>query len=265
MPDHGSPDPLKDTVYKRGELLCAIDEQPRAKPALTEAIDASRSTVDRGVTELLEADCIERHGSKYSPTLLGTLSCTRYRRYRSNVSALDNTQEIVSSLPPATALSTTFLKGADVHPADPAGPEAALQPAVDLLADAKRLLGLAPVKISLYVDLICEHATANNLSAEIIVEEGTLQPLLRKDEKRLRELAADGQIEILVSDEVLRYALWWMKSSQQTVAGATVYGDGGIKGLMLNSAPEAVEWAQNEYERRREAAENRPIDELLDG
>lgn len=264
MSGRGSPGTLKDTVYKRGEILCAIDEQPRAKPALTEAIDASRSTVDRGVAELLDANCIERNSSKYYPTLLGTLSCNRYRKYRSNVSALDNAQEIVSSLPPTATLSTTFLEGADVHPADPAGPEAALQPSIDFLADAKRLLGLAPVKISLYIDLIYQNAIENDLSAEIIVEEGTLRPLLRNDEKRLRELAADGHIEILVSDEILRYALWWMKSSQQTVAGATVYEDSGIKGLILNSAPEAVEWAQNEYESRREAAEHRSIDELLD-
>lgn len=264
MTGHGSADSLKDTVYRRGELLCAIDEQPRAKPALTEAIDASRSTVDRGVAELLDANCIERDGSKYYPTLLGTLSCTRYRGYRSNVSSLDNAQEIVSSLPPAATLSTTFLKGADVHPADPAGPEAALQPSIDLLANAKRLLGLAPVTISLYVDLIYENATANDLSAEIIVEEGTLHPLLRKDEKRLRELVEDGHVEIFVIDEILRYALWTIQSSQQVIAGATVYEDGGIKGLILNSTPEAVEWAQNEYERRRQAAEHRPIDELLD-
>lgn len=263
MGGHGGSDSLDDTVYKRGELLCAIVEQPGAKPALTEAIDASRSTVDRGIEELLEADCIERRESNYYPTLLGTLSCTRYRRYRSNMGALDNAQEVVSSLPPSTTLNTTFLKEADVYPANPSAPKVTLQPAIDRLADATRLLGLAPVKISLYIDLLYENATRNDLSAEIIVEKGTLQPLLRTNEQRLRELVADGHLTVLVSDELLKYALWLMESPQQDVAGATVYENGGIKGLILNSEPKALAWARDEYERRRGVAEEIPPGDLF--
>jgi predicted transcriptional regulator len=264
MSGRGNPDSLEETVYQRGELLCAIDEQPRAKPALTAAIDASRSTVDRGIKELREIDCIERRESKYYPTLLGTLSCTRYRRYQSNVGALDEAQAVVSSLPPSTTLSTTFLKDADVHSADPAAPEVALQPSIDLLADAKRLLGLAPVKLSLYIDLLYEHATENDLSAEIIVEEGMFHPLLRTDEQRLHELVADGPLTILATEDILDYALWLMEFPDREVAGATIYEDGGIRGLIINSAPEAVEWARSEYERRHDVAEAVPADELFE-
>ena len=259
----GGQKPLDETVYKRGELLCAIDDQPRAKPALTDAINASRSTIDRGVKELVEADCIERDGSKYHPTLLGSLSADRYRKYRSNVGSLDKAKEIVSALPPSTSLDTTLLTGAEVYPADPAAPEAALQPSIDLLADANRLVGFAPVKISLFVDVIYENATSNGLSAEIIVDKDTLQPLLRKDEQRLRELVSEDQMEILASGETLQYALWMMESSEREVAGATIYENGGIRGLILNSSREAVEWTRSEYERRREAAERKPIDDLL--
>lgn len=260
----GGQEPLDETVYKRGELLCAIDDQPRAKPALTDATNASRSTIDRGVRELIEADCIERNESKYYPTLLGALSADRYRKYRSNVGSLDKAKEIVADLPPSTSLDTTFLNGADVYPADPAAPEAALQPSIDLLADANRLLGFAPVEISLYVDLIYQNATSNGLSAQIIVDRDTLQPMLRKDEQRLRELVSEDRMEILASGETLQYALWMMEAPEEDVAGATIYENGGIRGLIMNSSAEAVEWARSEYQRRCEAADRKPIDDLLD-
>ncbi|RJS97639.1 winged helix-turn-helix domain-containing protein [Halococcus sp. IIIV-5B] len=263
MSDNGSRDPLEETVFRRGELLIAIDDQSRAKPALTEAIDASRSTVDRGAAELVEAGCIERHGSEYSPTRLGTLCADHYRRYRSNLDALEEATEVVSLLPPSASLSTTFVDGADIHSANPAAPEAALQPSIDLLSDANRLLGLAPVEISLYVDLIYENAIANGLSAEVIVERNTLEHLLEKDEERLRELVSAGRLELLMTPETLRCALWIMESSGEDVAGATVYVNGGIRGLIVNSSTEAVEWARAEYRRHRELAERKPIDEFL--
>ena len=256
--------PLDETVYKRGEILWAINDQPRTKPALTEALDTSRSTINRGVDELEEAGCIERRDSKYYTTLLGELSCTRYRNYRSNMSALDSAKEVVSRLPAAATLSATFLKEADVYPADPAAPEAALQPSIDLLQNAEQLHGFAPVELSLYVDLIHEYATMNGLSVEIIAEEDTLHPILESDKKRLRELASQGDLEIFTGDESLHYALWLMRSSDREDAGATIYENGGIRGVIINSSTKAVEWARNEYERHRESAERRPIAELLD-
>lgn len=260
----GRENSLEETVYKRGEILCAIDDQPRAKPALTEAVGASRSTINRGVKELEEADCIERRNSKYHATLLGELSCERYRRYRSNVGALNKAKELISSLPVSANLNPVFFRGANIRSANPAAPESALQPAIDRLENADRMLGLTPVGISLYVDLIYEHANMNGLSVEIIVQNEALRPILELDEERLRELESEGQLEVYTVDEPLHYALWLMESSERVDAGATVYDNGGISGLLVNSSTEAVSWARSEYKRHRELAEKVSTDDLFD-
>jgi len=56
-----------------------------------------------------------------------------------------------------------------------------------------------------------------------------------------------------------------MESAERIDTGAAVYENGGICGHLMNSSPEAVEWADNEYDRRREQAEQIPVGDLLDG
>lgn len=256
---------LEEIVYKRGNILCAIDDQSRAKPALTEAVGTSRSTIDRGVNELEKVGCIERWNGTYRTTLLGELSCEHYRQYQANVGALDKAKDLVERLPGSARLSLAFLRGADIRIAHAAAPEAALQPAIERLASAEQLRGFAPVGITLYVDLLHEYANINGLSTEIIVQNEALRPIVDLDRERLRELVTKGHLEIFVVEEPLYYALWIMESAERIDTGAAVYENGGICGHLMNSSPEAVEWADNEYDRRREQAEQIPVGDLLDG
>ncbi|RJT07534.1 winged helix-turn-helix domain-containing protein [Halococcus sp. IIIV-5B] len=247
---------LEKTVYQRGELLCAINNQPRAKPGLTEEVQASRSTVDRAITELETAGCIERRENEYYTTLLGELSSEWYRKFQDNVTALNESQEILAQLSRSTPLDTSFLQGAHVRTADPVAPENVIEPSIRILKTATRLRGLAPVGMMVYITIIHECATTNGLSVEIVAKNDALDSILELDRAKLIKLVNDGMLEILTTSADLPYALWLMDTDKETTAGITTYNEGGVSGMIMNDSPEAIDWAESEYERYRGLATN---------
>lgn len=260
MSEHN--DSLRETVRKQSEILSAIADQSRAKHALTDTLDVSRSTVNRGVAELEQEDCIERRGSNYHATILGELALKNYQEYRSNIEELNKASELLTDLPKSASINTIFIRDADIRISNPRAPEAVLQPSIDLLENTDRLLGLAPVGFSKYIRLINKYADINNISVDIIVEKGTLQSILYLDKKQIKKLVSEGNLNIFVVDEPLYYALWLMDSPEGTTAGITFYGNGGINGIIINSSSEAVSWARGEYERYHELAERMTINNI---
>ena len=82
---------LRSTLSKRHGVLASVAESPKTKPELVAALDQSRSTIDRAVTELSTVDCIEpRHDdrSQYRCTQTGRLALETYREYCADATLL---------------------------------------------------------------------------------------------------------------------------------------------------------------------------------
>jgi DNA-binding IclR family transcriptional regulator len=71
---------LVDLLRHRRGLLRALDEQPRARHELVDAVEDSKSTVYKRLAQLEDAGLIERNeGSRrFAPTLFGFLALVRY-------------------------------------------------------------------------------------------------------------------------------------------------------------------------------------------
>lgn len=257
-------DSLIDILHKRSNILCAIYDDPLAKPKLTSTLDVSRSTIDRGVEELAKNGCIERRDSKYHITILGEFVCELYQRYYRDIESLNEASQLLNMLPTHTCISMNLIRDADIHISNDRTPEAILRRYLDFLEHADRVIGLAPVGISLYADIIYEYTTSSDLSVETIIESKALRDVLEFKKDQISELLSDDKLDILVVDDQLHYSLWLMESPDKTIAGATIYNDGAVKGIIENTSPEAVSWVRAEYNRYREMSEPISKEEMLD-
>jgi predicted transcriptional regulator len=240
---------LRDTLHKRAEVLDALSKRLQTKPELVETLDLSRSTIDRAVRDLEDADCVRRTDGEYHLTPLGRVSLDKHREYAETVDGLFRSETIINSLPKHACIDEAFLRRVDVYSADPKAPESALKPVLDKLKGPENIYGLAPVVLSIYTDVFERLVEDPQFQAEVIVHEAALDSLVEFHRERIRKLAERDSFDFHVTDRTIPYALWIVERATNPIAGITVHDNGGIRGLLMNDTTEAVEWARSQYDK----------------
>ena len=254
---------FRRTLEKRYGILAALHTQPQSKPELVDSIGPSRSTIDRGIRELEDLNCIQRIDSRYHLTSLGELSYNEYQKYANVMGDIYRASTILDALPDDSIIESEFLHGANIHMADPSLPESALQPSIDQLEITDRMVGLAPVALSLYTGLIEDFVNENGLQTEIIIRQSTLDSLIEFYQDSLEQMTRNENLTFCVTQEDLPYALWIMEQGESAISGITVYENGGVQGVIMNDTAEAISWAHTEYQRYRSNATQVPLDAKL--
>lgn len=259
-------DQVRDAVDKRTEVLTALSEEPRHKPALVDALDVSRSTVDRAIAELTDAGLVEREGSTYQATVSGTLALQTYTDYADRTDSLATATDIVNAVSDAARLDPVLLTDAEIHIAEPHAPEGALERVVTELRQANTLRGFVQVIKTSYVSMLHEEVVDHGLDIEVIVEREASDSLasLTHGREMIVELFQSESFRVFETEAELPYALWVLEGDDHDVAGITVHDAGGIVGVVINDDEDAVEWCRSEYERVRAEAEQLPPN-LLNG
>ncbi|WP_042662641.1 MULTISPECIES: winged helix-turn-helix domain-containing protein [unclassified Haloferax] len=254
MSDDISGRDVRVTMQKRHDILVALATEPQTKPELVESVGPSRSTVDRAVHALQEIRCVTRCDGDYCLTPVGRIALAEHERYVETMDGIASATDVLNALPNDVRIAPEFLSGADVRVASAHAPESALQPSLSRLDAPGRLVGFAPVVLSLYTDTLTDLVTEHDIDVEIVLRRGTLDSLLEYYRDRFDDAAVAGHFEFHVSDRPVPYALWIKEREESPVAGITVHEHGGVRGVLMNDEPRAVEWARDTYEHYREEA-----------
>lgn len=244
---------LRKTLSKRYGVLAALIETPRTKPELIGVTETSRSTIDRAITDLENVNCVKEVDGRYQPTQLGRISHAEQTRYIEGTDDIARAGSVLNHICDSARIDIQFLRGVDVYTSSPHIPEGSLQPSIEKLGDAILLMGLAPVVLSTYTDLIENHIRQNKLNVEIVIPRAMLRPLLSFSQA-ISNAVERGDVVLFLSDEELPYALWVMENKAKTVAGITIHENGGVQGLLMNDSPWAIAWARDEYASYRDSA-----------
>ncbi|TMT80432.1 hypothetical protein E2L06_18365 [Haloterrigena sp. H1] len=251
---------LRETLHKRHEVLAALATEPQTKPQLVETVGPSRSTIDRAISALEDADCIERINSNYHLTPVGRISHTEHERYIKTMDGVSKGKDVLNALSDEAPIDPTFLNGVDVQTANPHVPESALQSSITHLESTDRLVGLAPVVLSLYTDTLTDLVKNNGLQTEIVLHESTFNSLLGYYKDRFSAMGVTDHFTFYVTEHDLPYALWIMERDEHPLAGITIHEKGGVRGVLMNDSPDAVAWARKEYEQYRDQAGRVTVD-----
>jgi predicted transcriptional regulator len=260
MPKSEDSAELRATLHKRHDVLAALATEPQTKPELVDTVGPSRSTIDRSISALEETGCIERRGSDYHLTQLGRVSLAEHDRYKETMNGVARTEDVLNVLPDDTCIDPVFLNGVTIQSADPHAPESALEASITHLESTDRLVGLAPVVLSLYTDVLTTLVREHGLRTEILLHESTLDSLLEYYQDRFSAMDMSDHFDFYVTDQELPYALWIMEHDEHPLAGITVHENGGVRGVLMNDSAGAVRWARDEYAQYLDNAKRVTVD-----
>jgi len=183
-------------------------------------------------------------------TTTGELALQSYREYCAESAALAENAKLLNTLPDGEELSKTFFFEADVYSSSRT-PDVAIQPGADLLEDATKMVGTAPVAKREYFDSIIHWLESGDSRLELVLE-AEFRHFNRPD--------VPGEVrgaEGFRSGDGLR---------NRRAAPLRTLGDGSrrrrlrrnhdlrrrrVKGALVTDSKPAVEWARDQYDRYR--------------
>ncbi|ELZ49985.1 hypothetical protein C464_03362 [Halorubrum coriense DSM 10284] len=246
-------------LSKRHDTIELLLDDAYSKPELVEELGCSRSTVDRAVNELLETGCIERtrrNASRYSATTLGGLMFQAHRTYRETVDDLQSAAPVLTTMPADAPISSAIIRDAEIH-RSVRTPDIAFRPAQELLPDATRMIGTAPVVYREYFQVLNRRCDRGSFELEIVMESDLSDSVAENYSAEFETLTGFDSTTVYRTDESVPYGLWVMELPESAVAGITFYNEGGVPGTIVNESADAVEWATERYaEFKRTAVES---------
>ncbi|WP_336037318.1 helix-turn-helix transcriptional regulator [Halobacterium yunchengense] len=255
MPARTTDDP-RYVLLNRFETLDVLLTGPHSKPELVDELDCSRSTVDRAVDDLLELDCIERtapNGSQYRATTLGELLYRSHQDYHDRITQLQAVRPILTELPSDAPVSEAIVLDADVYRSVQT-PDIAFRPAQELLPDATKMVGTAPVVYREYFEVFLDRLDEGPFEFEVVLESSLFETIDRHYREEFDALTAYDSVRVYETETSIPYGLWVMDRPGTQTAGITFYNEGGVPGAIVNDTDDAVEWATDQYTEYRQHA-----------
>lgn len=248
-----------DTLSRRTRILRALESDPRSKRDLADALEVSRSTVDRGVRELEVLGFVERCEEGYRLSSGGRLARTEYDRTDAALEAIGAAADLLAHLPRDAPMSVRMLEGATTQVPDPHAPNEPFEALTDLIEDATRFRGVSGAeRVPELRHVLYERTVEDDLDAEAVFTERLVEFLSDSYPETVRAVIDDGGFDIHTIPEI-PYGLGIFETPAYSCALVVVHEDpADVHGIIQNDTPDALEWAEETYRRFREAA--RPVD-----
>lgn len=247
-------DELVDRLRRRWAFVEALDEGALDGPELVDTVGVSRSTVDRAVRELEIAGVVEYDSGGYRRTALGTLAAEAYESLAGTVTAARRLEPVLEWLPDGAPFDVDAFADADVVVSEPGDPYAMVNRHVRTLREADRIRAVTPVTGRHACEAIHE-SVFDGGSADLVVTPPVLETMRSpRYVDLLREATDTGRATVSRTDEPVPYYLGVLGGTAQV----GVDGDGQPRALAESTAPEAVSWAERQFEHYR--GEGEPVE-----
>lgn len=217
-----------------------------SKRELTETVDSSRSTVDRALRELLDADLVARTDGRYEATLAGRTALDAVETFHSRMDVMATAANVLSYLPPDAPIDSAFLDGADVRVPTPEMPDGIVQHLFESVRSAEHLRGVVPVALSGHLDGFYASSRANDTRVEMLLDTDVLDSILATASVRegFLDRLHDERVTVLYDDVPVTFGLWLTEAQ----VGVMIYSDTGVRGVILNDTDDARAWGERLFE-----------------
>lgn len=245
--------PLLETVSSRSSVIEYLLEDRADKRELEEALDISRTTIDRAIRRLNEIDCITYREGKWEVTLLGELAYQEYVQSATRYVGLAEARPLLRHLPPETPMDARFLADAEISLAEPQAPHGLIAQLDDLFQGSEQIKGFSSVVLPRYVPLLNHHIVERGMDAELILDYDLIEHLcadypketiavFEADNARVWRLDYKSPLGLVLIDEEV---VWFAVHDE----------DGGLKGSIINDNDNAVAWATEVFRSYRQQAD----------
>lgn len=235
---------LESVLSGRHRLLGYLVEQPRTKRELEELADCSRSTVDRGVRQLVDERLAARHDGRWEATPLGRSAHEAHVRYRRDLDRFAALGPLADALP-EEAVCDAVLAGARPHAADAAVPDAVAGTVLDRLDRGDRVSFATPFLGAGFLRRVRGRTAADSHIALTVADEA-VDRLADAHPDLVGAVSASQSVALRRAAVPFEFGVWLVPDDH---AGVVVLGDHGVAGLLVNDSPAAMSWARERLRR----------------
>jgi tetratricopeptide (TPR) repeat protein/predicted transcriptional regulator len=244
-----------DLVERRVDFLERLAAEPLRKRAMVDALDHSRSTVNRAVDDLENAGLVEPVDGGYATTVVGRLAARRYREYVADQRRLVEDHAVLAPLPADSPVDLALLADATVELADGPTPYEPLQAVERALRDADRVRGVLPALVDTRHLALCRSVARED--GDVALGFGAdLHDRLVDDQAGLLRDTASAGARVSVVDPP-RFCLLVTETGGDRTVTAVVFAEGmGVHGVVQSTHERAVDWATDHLDSLFDAGED---------
>ena len=238
-------------AVKRASLFEQLADGPYDVPELVDDLEMSRSTVHRSVQSFLEKDLLRETDDGLELTGLGRCVGEAVADFQARADAAAELGSFLNTAEP-TAVDVpleVFADATAIHP-KPRQPHFAVKRIIELIERSESVRIFSSIISPFYVD-VAYREMMEGTDIEVIFDQEVIEIIATEYTEKAVEAAATGQFDVRVR-ESLPFELFVFDDRM----GMAAHDDDGIARVFVESdAPEAVEWAEQTYDRYRESAE----------
>ncbi len=251
-----SPSDTSEILRKRYEWLPHLRDTHLTKPELCSQIGVSRSTVDRGMSELESAELVERTDDGYRLTAFGDLLYQLRTSYRRSLEAIHRAQGMQTPLPTDQYGEQVLFDGGNVVLPEPHLPEKPTRRILRLITESRAVHGLTPVMHDQYVSTSYEQVMMHELEFEFLITSRIFDGLVSMYSEWLINAFQQESFVIYESQQLPPFglAIFEQESDGSHTVVLALYADNGLSGIVENDSRRAVGWAKQLYRDYRDTA-----------
>lgn len=247
-----SDDEFQRLLLRRQGVLRAVVDGVDDKRDLVERLDIPRSTLDDVMRELADAGLVSYDDGRWRPTPVGRAAQTIHADYAERITGVAAAASVLGAVPDID-IGQAMLDDCTVH--EPGGilPDRAVTTFTEQVRAAEELHGLVPQALTGHVPSIHEEMiTDQSMEVELVFEPAVFDQLFDVYAAEMTRALETDRIGLYRTPLAHPYGLW---IADEAHAGVIIYGDGGIRGIIMNDTDAAVDWAAERYRRARAEAE----------
>lgn len=243
-------DELIELLTRRHGVLSVLVDESMERHELVDELDASKSTVYKGVSQLEASGLLESTADGLRPTPFGT---EVHRRYE-ELARIMAFRDLLAVLPPNVELDAAALTGAELIAPESRAIDRPFVYVEELLREADSLRGFSPVISPNYVSLFHERLLDDGIEAELLFEADVIEGIgevgsdrfgINNDE--LADIATNDTVRLWRTDTTLPFGLLTARVSGEERIVIEIREDEALRGLLVNRTTESVRWATQTF------------------
>lgn len=242
-------DELIEILSRRQNILRTLLDAPKERHVLVDHLDASKSTVYKGVSQLRELELIESTQEGLQPTLFGIVALRQY----DELARTADLGDLLAFLPP-DAITPSALVGAEAVTPDNRSVDRHLARIETLIQDADMIRGFSPAISPHYLSILHQRIVNDGLNVELILTEEIVTYLQQEYPVEYDTILSTSNGTLWRTDMELPFTLLLVSSLGGTEVCLELGEEGHAIGLVINDTAESLRWAEAEYEHYKQQA-----------
>ncbi len=231
----------------RVAVLRSLREEPRRPAVLTDAIDATRTTVQRILAGFREREWVVKRDAEYRVTATGKRVHDAYETLLAEIDRADRYGGFAADLERAGAgLPVSALDHGEITAATERDPLAALDRIVTLIrrANGETIRAVSPIVTTQYNEAAAS-ALDGGASVELVIDRAVLRASVDEFQQATDRALSDDNASVYVAPNPIEYGLF----RYADIACVIAYGDANNPRYVFESTdPSVTEWVDDRFE-----------------